>query len=158
MEPDPKVYEWDALIVGDGDGGGAFVRFPWPLKEEFGKANLVPVKVDFEGEAYQGSLANMGTGPLLVVLKGIRERLGKQPGDTVHVRLWHDTAPRIVVVPDDLTQVLAEHPKARATWEGLSNSHRREYVRWIDDAKKAETRAVRLAKTVALLAEGKSRQ
>jgi len=152
---EPKVFEWDALIV-EGGGGGAFVRFPWDLKQEFGKANLVPVRVDWEGEAYHGSLANMGTGPLLVVLKSIREKIGKQPGDTVHVKLWHDTAPRTVETPEDLALALADQPAAQATWDRLSNSHRREYVRWITEAKKAETRASRVAKALGLLTEGRS--
>jgi len=113
MDPNPKVYEWDGLIIGgEGDGGGAFVRFPWDLKEAFGKANL-------------------GTG------------------------LWHDTAPRVVETPADLEAALADQPVARATWDRLSNSHRREYVRWIEDAKKAETRTSRVAKAIVLLNEGR---
>jgi uncharacterized protein YdeI (YjbR/CyaY-like superfamily) len=58
-------------------------------------------------------------------------------------------------VPDDLSAALARNRKARATFEGFSASQRREYVEWIADAKREETRARRLATTLEWLAEGK---
>jgi len=60
-------------------------------------------------------------------------------------------------VPDDLAAALKKNKKARATFEGFSPSHRREYVEWITEAKREETRAKRLATTLEWLAEGKSR-
>ena len=60
-------------------------------------------------------------------------------------------------VPDDLAAALGKNRKARATFEGLSPSHRREYVEWITEAKREETRRQRLATTVEWLAEGKAR-
>ncbi len=62
-----------------------------------------------------------------------------------------------VKVPQDLAAALARNAKARATFEGLSPSKRRDYVEWIVEAKGAETRARRLAQAVAWMAEGKSR-
>lgn len=59
--------------------------------------------------------------------------------------------------PPDLGAALRKHAKARATWEGSSPSHRREYVEWITEAKRPETRARRIATTVEWLAEGRSR-
>jgi uncharacterized protein YdeI (YjbR/CyaY-like superfamily) len=62
-------------------------------------------------------------------------------------------------VPQELAAALklAKNKKARAVFEGFSPSHRREYVEWIDEAKRAETRARRVAQTIAWLAEGKPR-
>lgn len=60
-------------------------------------------------------------------------------------------------VPADLKQALAGRAEARAAFEGFSPSHRREYVEWIEEAKRPETRARRIASTVEWLAEGKSR-
>lgn len=57
--------------------------------------------------------------------------------------------------PDDLAAALKKNRKARATWEGFSPSHRREYVEWITGAKREETRAKRLATTLEWLEEGK---
>lgn len=156
MTRDNGLYEWEGVIRGGGgDGSGAFVAFPWDLKTEFGKGNLVPVACDFDGVPYQGSLANMGSGPCLILVKAIREALGKGDGDTVRVRLRHDPAPRVVEAPDDLVAAWKDHPKAKAVWERLSTSHRREYVRWFDDARKPETRASRLVKAVTLLEQGR---
>jgi uncharacterized protein YdeI (YjbR/CyaY-like superfamily) len=64
-----------------------------------------------------------------------------------------------IAIPDDLAAELAKrkHSKARATFEASSPSHRREYLEWITEAKRPETRAKRLATTLEWLAEGKSR-
>lgn len=66
--------------------------------------------------------------------------------------------PRSIVVPDDLTEALAANAKARATFEAFSNTHKREYVDWIDSAKRDETRASRLATALEWMAEGKSKE
>jgi len=63
---------------------------------------------------------------------------------------------RKVSVPPDLAALLAKNAKARATFEGFSYSKRKEYVEWIQGAKRDETRKARLATTLAQLAEGKS--
>lgn len=88
-----KVYEFEAVIEAVPDKGGAYVRFPYDLREEFGKGR-VKVRASFDGEPYEGSLVNMGVKNddgsicyILGVLKTIREKLGKKPGDTVYVRL-----------------------------------------------------------------------
>lgn len=65
--------------------------------------------------------------------------------------------PAAVAVPDDLTSALQQNDAARATFERLSASHRREYVDWINEAKTDATRSRRLATTLEWLAEGKSR-
>lgn len=60
-------------------------------------------------------------------------------------------------VPPDLAAALKKNRKAQATFDGFAPSHRREYIEWITEAKKAETRARRLATTIEWLAEGKAR-
>lgn len=73
------------------DNGGAYVVFPWDLREEFG-AGRVKVRVLFDGIPYEGSVVNMGLkdeqGNILYIiglLKAIRKDLGKGDGDLVHV-------------------------------------------------------------------------
>jgi len=90
---------------------------------------------------------------VLGVLKEIRERIGKQPGDVVQVTLVEDAAPRTVDVPRDLAAALAAAPGAKAAFDGLSYSHQREHVLWIEAAKRAETRASRIARWVDTLME-----
>jgi uncharacterized protein YdeI (YjbR/CyaY-like superfamily) len=60
-------------------------------------------------------------------------------------------------VPPDLAEALRAHDAARATFEGFPPSHRRDYIEWIEDAKRDETRRRRLATAIAWLAEGKPR-
>ena len=60
-------------------------------------------------------------------------------------------------VPSYLSTALRKHPKALATFEGFSPSHRREYIQWINEAKRPETRQRRLETTLKWLIEGKSR-
>jgi uncharacterized protein YdeI (YjbR/CyaY-like superfamily) len=96
-----------------------------------------------------------GSCHLLPILKGIREQIGKGLGDAVEVTVEADTAPREIAVPDDLTAAFTEAPEARAFFDSLAYTHRREYVRWIEEARREETRARRVAQAVAMLCEGK---
>jgi hypothetical protein len=66
-----------------------------------------------------------------------------------------DRVKRVVTAPKDLQKLFAKNAKARAAFDGLSFTHRKEYVVWILDAKKAETRDARVTKTVEMLARGK---
>lgn len=87
-----KTYEYEAVIETSEIGkGGAFVRFPYDLRAEFGKGR-VKVSATFDGEPYEGSIVNMGLKNadgsvcyILGILKSIRAKIGKQPGDTVQV-------------------------------------------------------------------------
>jgi uncharacterized protein YdeI (YjbR/CyaY-like superfamily) len=62
---------------------------------------------------------------------------------------------RALAIPDDLDSALAKNRKARAAFDAFSYSCRKEYVKWIEEARREETRAQRVAKTVAQAAEGK---
>ena len=84
----PNRYEFDAVIRKAPDMDGAYVEFPFDVRAEFG-AGRVKVHAGFDGVAYDGSLVRMGTpGHIIGIRKDIRARIGKQPGDTVHVVLW----------------------------------------------------------------------
>ena len=88
----PKIYEYDAVIaVSEVGKGGAYVSFPYDIRAEFGKGR-VKVHATFDGVPYDGSIVNMGVmNPdgsmcyVIGVLKEIRAKIGKQPGDTVRV-------------------------------------------------------------------------
>ena len=86
-----KQYEFDAVIVEDPDSGGAYVAFPWDIREECGKGR-VKVHATFNGVPYDGSIVNMGVRNedgsicyIIGVLKSIRKQLRKANGDTIHV-------------------------------------------------------------------------
>ena len=86
-----KQYEYDAVIRELPEKGGAYVVFPWNIREEFGKGR-VKVHATFDGIPYDGSIVNMGVKNedgsvcyILGMLKSIRIQLGKGDGDTVHM-------------------------------------------------------------------------
>jgi len=89
-----KTYEFDAVIQSSTVGkGGAYVAFPYDLRTEFGKGRA-KVHAIFDGEPYEGSIVNMGAKNqdgsicyIIGVLKEIRAKIGKKPGDTIHVTI-----------------------------------------------------------------------
>jgi hypothetical protein len=147
--------EFDATLVA-ARGGGVFAEVPFNVEEVFGSKGLIPIKATIDGEPYRGSLANMGTGcHIMPVLKAIREKIGKQVGDTVHFVVERDTAERVLEIPELLALLLVENPPAKAFFDNLSYTNRKEYARWISDAKREETRQSRLTQTLDKLLAGK---
>jgi hypothetical protein len=151
--PAMKKYSFTAKIEPVA-GGGAFIAFPYDVEKEFGVKGRLPVKATFEGIAYSGSLMQCG-GPqhMLGILKAIREQTGKQIGDTVRVEIWRDEEERTDEIPSDLASLLNKHG-VRDFFDSLSYTNRKEYCRWITEAKKAETRAARLGKSIERMRRG----
>ncbi|MEL7647464.1 MAG: DUF1905 domain-containing protein [Sedimentibacter sp.] len=82
-----KTYEFDAELKKVPDIDGAYVEFPYDVREEFNKGR-VKVHATFDGVEYEGSLVRMGTpGHIIGVRKDIRQKIKKEPGDTVHVTI-----------------------------------------------------------------------
>ena len=87
-----EIYEYDATIKESEIGkGGAYVEFPYDIREEFGKGRVF-VHATFDDESYDGSIVNMGVKNLdgsvcyiIGIRKDIREKIGKQPGNTIRV-------------------------------------------------------------------------
>lgn len=155
MEAKSRTFR---AIIEDAGRGGAYVTVPFDVEEAFGQKR-VKVKATIDGEPYQGSLVRMG-GPchILGVAKQIRDKIGKGYGDEVEVTVVEDTEPRVVQVPDDLRQALAGSPQAEAFFQGLSYTHQKEYVRWIEGAKREQTRQARVARALEMLQQGKRSQ
>ncbi|NCB04307.1 MAG: DUF1905 domain-containing protein [Clostridia bacterium] len=81
----PKCYEFDAVIQKVPDLDGAYIEFPYDVRAEFGRGR-VKVHATFDGAPYDGSLVRMGTeAHILGIRKDIRAKIGKQPGERVHV-------------------------------------------------------------------------
>ncbi|MDQ3292788.1 MAG: YdeI/OmpD-associated family protein, partial [Bacteroidota bacterium] len=66
-----------------------------------------------------------------------------------------DRSSKTIEVPTDLEQALQENPDAQEIFEKFAYTHRKEYVRWLEDAKKPETRQRRLQKAINMIAAGK---
>lgn len=145
-----KRYKFKAKIQ-EGDGGGAFIFFPFDVQREFGTKGKVPVEGTFDGVAYKESIFRYGYPQhLLGVPKAIRDQIGKNPGDHIEVVLWKDEEVRTIEVPAEF-QKRMEKEKLLTFFEKLSHTHRKEYVRWITEAKKEETRQARFEKAIDLL-------
>jgi len=148
-----KKYKFRAQLQ-PGRGGGAYVFFPYDVEKEFGTKGKVPVQATFDGVPYKGSLFKYSYSQhVLGILKSIREQIGKQPGDTVDLAIWKDEELRTVEIPADFRNRLKKE-SLLPIFEKLSYTHRKEYCRWITEAKKEETRLRRLEKAVEMLRNG----
>jgi hypothetical protein len=148
-----KKYKFQAKIEA-GDGGGAYVLFPFDVEKEFAAKGKVPVKATFDGVPYAGSLIKYGH-PLhrLGVLKAIRQQIGKAPGELVEVVVWKDEAARSLDVPAAFEEAMKKEGLFES-FQGLSYTHRKEYCRWITEAKKEETRTKRFERAIEMLKNG----
>lgn len=149
-----KKHSFKAVIQNAG-GGGAFVEVPFDVEKAFG-AKKPRVKAMIDGIPYRGLLTRMG-GPnhILIILKGIREQIGKTFGDEIKVSVETDAEERVISVPAELKRAFQSEKEAKAAFEKLSHTHKREYVLWIEEAKKEETRHRRIVKAIEMLKQGK---
>ena len=150
MSHERRTFEAEIQPAGR---GAAFVEIPFEVEEVFG-AKRVKVRATFDGEPYRGSIVRRGGPHFLLVRKEIREKIGKDVGDRVHVTVRRDTEPRRVAVPDDLKAALAEAPEAEAFFDDLAYTYRKEYVAWITGAVREDTRKRRIRKAVEKLSRG----
>ena len=147
--------EFDAVVQSTSRGsGGAIVPLPADAAEVFGTRARFPVRVTFNGVPYRESTMPMGDGTFCVgITNAIRSDAGAEIGETVHVVLERDEAERVVEVPADLDDALRE-AGLLPRFEEMAYTHRKEYVRWVTEAKRAETRTGRVAKAVSMIAAG----
>ena len=134
-------------------GGKTATGLPVPAEvvEALDAGRQPKVHVTIGGHTYRSTVAVRGGQFLIPLSAENRTAAGVAAGDEVEVELTLDTAPREVEVPADLAEALASDPAARKAFDGLPFTHRNEYVRWIEEAKKPETRVDRVAKTLAKL-------
>lgn len=155
--PDIKKHSFSAIIQQAGTINAAFVNFPFDTEELFGKKARIKIKALFDGKVeYRGSLSKMKSDcHILGLTQAIRRQLGKSIGDEVSVTLWEETEERTVEIPGDIEKFLVAHPTAKILFDKMSYTHRKEYIRWVTEAKKEETRERRKVKMVEMILEGK---
>ena len=130
------------------------IHFPFDVEQTFGARGHVPVRGTLNGAPFRASIFKMGGRHFMVVNRRLRESAGVSGGETVPVVVERDTEPRVIDAPADLARALKTNRDARAVWDKLSYTHRREHVEHLEDAKKPETRQRRLEKAITLLAAG----
>jgi len=120
-------------------------------------AKRFPVVATVNGYTWRTSVARMGGEFLLGLNKEVRQGAGVEAGDEVEVAVELDTAPREVEVPEALAAALAADPQAKASFEGMAFTHRKEYARWVAEAKQQETRQRRVQRALEMIRAGKTR-
>jgi Domain of unknown function (DUF1905) len=133
-----KKYKFTAKLEA-GNGGGAYVLFPYDTQQEFATKGRVPVKATIDGLPYTGSLVKYGHPQhMLGVLKAIREQIAKAPGDTIDVVLWRDETVRTPEVPAEFKKLMKKKgsfrpskisatPTAKSTVAGLRKPRRKKH-------------------------------
>jgi len=149
-------YEFTAVLIRpEGTDTWTYLDIPLDVFKTFGSRAQVKVRGTINGLPYRGVARPHGDGThYLVVNSSIRNAIAVSQGDPVSMTLEADHEERTVAVPADFQQVLDAHPLLKDAFERLSYSHRKEYVQWFDEAKRAETRQKRIAKAMEMLLKG----
>jgi hypothetical protein len=130
---------------------------PAEVVERLGGGGHPKVSVTVSGFTFRTSIARMGDRFLLGVSAERRARAGIEAGQVLDVDVELDTAPRVIEVPDDLAAALAADAQAKTFWDTLSYSKQSWHVHQVTSAKKAETRAARVEKSVTMLRDSRAR-
>ena len=146
-----------AVLEKDTDSEATAIAIPFDVEKAYGSRGRVPVRGTLNGFAFRSSVFPMGGGcHWLVVNRDMREGAKIKAGESIRVMMERDDEPRVITPPKDFARALAANKAARAAWDKLSYTHRKEYARAIEEAKKPETRARRIEKAIAALATPKS--
>lgn len=131
----------------DGPGGGTFVVVSGDVRAVFGRARPAVVAT-INGHPWRTTVTVYGGAAYLGIAREHREAAGVAAGDRMTVGVERDDAPRVVEVPDDLAAAAAADPAVAARFGAMPYTHRLEYVRWIEEAKRPETRSRWIASAV----------
>ncbi len=155
FEPGDGPFHFKTKLAGVENMESAAMRPPFDVPSVFGTKARVPVRGTINGAAFRSSLCNMGDGYFMVVNKELRAAAQCKAGDTVDIVLERDREERVIETPDEIKKAVSANKTAQATWESLSFTHKKEWVRAVADAKKEETRRARIEKLVAAMKAGK---
>ena len=124
------------------DGYGFVVPFDVPAT--FGTHTSLNVCGTIDGIPFRGSIVPFNGTHYMSVNRKMRNALHKSSGDSIQVVMQVDNEPRMVEVPEDLLWALDANATAKAVFDKFGYSHRREYVNWIESARRADRRAQRV--------------
>lgn len=132
----------------------AGVTIPPAVVAALGGRGRIPIKGTINGSPFRTTICVMGGRHMFCVNKEMRAGAGGvAPGDVVRLVLENDLEVRTVAVPEDFAAAMDGVKGARATFDALAFTHRKEHVKAIEEAKKPETRRRRIEQAIAMLAE-----
>jgi hypothetical protein len=140
---------FEAMLESEDDG--VFVVVPDAVVAALEHGRRAPVKVSLNGFPYRSTIAVYAGRSYLPVRREVREGANLRVGDRITVVVEYDDEPRDVVLPEALQKALAADPGAAAAFEKVPPSHRREFVLWITEAKRDETRRRRVSQVMSEL-------
>lgn len=142
----PKNASWTFLVL------------PAAASTKLPTRGPTSVEGTLQGQPFAATLEPDGQGShWLKVSRALRVAAGADIGDTVKLEIEPATEEQEPRVPADLRKALTAVPEARAQWTSLTPVARRDWINWLDSAKKAETRERRIANTCDMLVCGKRR-
>ncbi len=151
----PATLRFQAEILAAG-GGGHAVIVPAEVAGAF-PTKRIAVRALVNGHEYRSRLMVYGGKSYLGLRRDLLRAIAAAAGDEVTIELSEDTEPTPepapVTEPAELVAALDADPVARAAYDAMPPSHRREYARWIGEAKRADTRQARVAKTIRRLTD-----
>ena len=136
---------------------GAFILSDDQVEALGGGRKAFPVTLIVNAGRYGLRLARMGGENMIGLRREIREAAGLALGDVVEIEVALDDTERTVEVPADLAAALAADANAEAAVAKMALTHRKEYIRWVTEAKRDATRLDRIAKTVTMVKAGRTR-
>jgi hypothetical protein len=146
------THRFATTLQPSGTGGGFLAEIPLDVPALFG-GKRVPVRGTVNRTPFRTTIAVYGGRYYLGFRKEIRDAAGISAGDELAIELERDDEPRTVDLPADLATALG--PDERTFFDSLAFTHRREYVEWIEGAKREETRQRRIEKAVEMLRRGR---
>ena len=120
-------------------------------------AKRFPVVATVNGYTWRTSVSRMGGEFLLGLNREVRDGAKVEAGEDVDVTVELDRAPRVVEIPEALALALADAPDVAAAFEAMAFTHRKEYARWIAEAKQEQTRQRRVQQALDMIRAGKTR-
>jgi hypothetical protein len=137
---------------------GAFVLTDEQAAELGGGGKAFPVTVTVNGVTLPLRLARMGGENMIGLARAARDKAGVTLGETYDVEVTAaDPGTRTVEVPDELAAALDGDAEAKTRFDALAYSHRKEFARWVGEAKREATRTERVTKTLEMLRAGEHR-
>ncbi len=133
------------------------IQIPDEVIEALGAGRKPPVKLTVNGYSYRSTVATVDGTFMVGLNANHRAASGLRGGDEIDVEIEVDREPRTVNIPADLAAAFEAEPKAKQTFDKLSNSMKGYHVGQVTGAKTAETRRRRIERSIAVLREGKPR-
>jgi hypothetical protein len=138
-------------------GSKVFIALPFNPNEVWGTKQRHHITGSVNGYPIRGSLGSDGTQFFLLIGAAWRRDCGLEAGTTVEVVLSPE-GPQLEELAADIASALEAEPQAKAFFEALATFYRNGYIKWIEGAKRPETRSKRLKEMMDLLRAGKKQK